>query len=130
MKKIKLSLQKSQKHYGEIIPIEVDVPDKWMKWVIRRFVARVIVQNIDNLSVLWKRNLKQDGEEILRCRLLCLYQHVQHKGEGYTSYRIENIPHETKVSELRSDIPIEVNILPRSHLCSNPKLRPIPRIKK
>lgn len=130
MKKIKLSVQKSQKHYGEIIPIEIDVPDEQLKWVVRKFVVRVLVQNIDNLSVLWKRNLNQDGEDILRCRVHCFYKHIYHETAGCPSYSIESIPKETKVSELRSDIPIEVTLLSRSRLCKNPRLHPIPRIKK
>lgn len=126
---IKLLIQKSQKNYGDEIPLEVQVPSNRETWAIRRFVVRTLVENIDNLSVLWKRNLNQDGERILRCRLLCIYQHVE-RGDSCTTYRNIKIPHETKVHELRTDLPIRVSLLSRSHLCTNPRLKPIPRIRK
>lgn len=131
--RLNLAFQKTRLRGAETIIINVPVPDEQLEWPIARFVAHSIVENQDELSILWKKNLKTDGEAQLAKRL-CLSYMKPEKDGSHTVHLVKGAE-ETKKTILfaclmSENVTVHVGLAAKSHLFNDPTLRPIPRINK
>ena len=115
-----LFLFEKNRHGNEYISITLPIEEARKGWRIRRFTARIIVEQRDAFSTLWKRALTEDGEKTLTGRLHCFYKHFPANG----GYSIKSIPRTTIMQNIVDDVPIYVILLPRSRLCLNPIFHP------
>lgn len=128
-----LAFQKTRCRGNEHVIINVLPTDEQLEWNIGRFVSRMIVENEEKLSVLWKKNLKIDGEEQLTKRIH-LSHHRPEKTGGHTIHFIENSELTKSVILfaflMSENVTVHVGLGDKSHLFNDRTLHPISRIGK
>lgn len=131
---VNLEFQKRRCRGNEVVTIKVFVTAEQLEWNISRFVAHMIAEHQDELSVLWKKNLKIDGEEQLAKRLCLWYNKPEKAGGGCTVHLIEQTRSTKEVilfAHLMSEnVTVHIGLNTKSHLFNDWTLHPIPRIQK
>lgn len=115
-----------RKKEDKYVMINVPISEAQRRWNICRFIAHIIAENIDELSLVWRRSFKIDGEETIAKRL-CIYYHK--KGALIPVFDDRNV--EDVIQTLQDGKwQVQISLHFKDYRLHDPALHPISPIKK